>query len=1145
MAKTVKKLIVPDISRQDICDEKSTSVKRKRKKVRRSLVKRRLNRQITVMFANIQGLRGKKTSLRHVMETTGAGIVMLAETMVRNVSLENCQCINPKVSVGQNVSIILAGKCCNVRKMKLYEPNDTINMLGVRLEVKNSAIRMYTAHMKQQSTNTRDDIKAQFDEIRYQFRSANLGREPMMLICDANVHVGGEEISGCQDSQDWGGKELMCMIREEGLTLLNGLELCSGVVTRVDPRNGTKSSIDLAICNTFMIGKIEKMDIDESGNLSLKNYGKNTTQSDHNTITVSITFDHQSKQPNVSKNNRYNTRNIEARERMKQEISNDVVLDSLFRGHSELNLNGEVECMLSRWNLAMKKSFRRVTVSRTTKRGVDGEMKVLLDREKWVRNNVLENPERGRKIAEVQKLIGEKIAKKTQNMIEMKVNNIIQSERPQSKVFNIRRNAKRSTNIDFPLKDSNGVVQVSKDGIDQIITNHFNKVFLQNKVPDERIWQEYWCCIDEVFDKIDGLTKSQYCPEDEPKYEEIEKIVKDLKEVKASYGVMTIDLVKLCGEKMVQLVYRCILMCFRMNIFPETLQKEKLILILKSNGVIDDINDYRGIFIRNLIVSVYQKWLYSRNAPVVDKNGTENAFGGRVERSGLEALLVVKLIQDYAMWTKNTIFIKFLDVEKFFDSMNFKKSLIEAYLSGVKGRYWQCYKTINENKTCQPHIPSGECSPIEVEEVFVQGSCDAVLMAWPLIDSESKKISDPFSTDFFINGICVNKMSFVDDLIEFTKTEDSTNERSVNNEIFEKKTRLNFKTSKCKVMPMNCKKNVDLFLDEVKLEVVGEHTYLGTIISKNGERVKDMKDRIKKGQSVANEIVLICKETELSPIRLRYVKLLTSACLDSKIKYGCALWNIKKSIKGVEDVNKIKPALIKRVLQLPSSTPSDAVLYEFGINDLSLDILIEKVILAANTLKLPDERIAKKLFSTLFDMQVVGFCTEVTEACQILDVSLEDLVIANDVRKSMKDKAVTLQEQELFQRMALSSKMDKILLNDFCYDGKVKRYLLELNFEEGRAVFMMRYRMLPTKDNFPGRWAGSNCNICGLKDTDEHVFQCPGYQDLLSDDVWYLMFWDPVILNDMDKLKKAALIVLAIIERMEEIQDWSGLFERN
>ena len=55
-------------------------------------------------FANIQGLRGKKESLKNVMSTTGADIVMLAETMARNISVEGCQCINPKLSVGQNVS---------------------------------------------------------------------------------------------------------------------------------------------------------------------------------------------------------------------------------------------------------------------------------------------------------------------------------------------------------------------------------------------------------------------------------------------------------------------------------------------------------------------------------------------------------------------------------------------------------------------------------------------------------------------------------------------------------------------------------------------------------------------------------------------------------------------------------------------------------------------------------------------------------------------------------------------------------------------------------------------------------------------------------------------------------------------------------
>ena len=174
-------------------------------------------------------------------------------------------------------------------------------------------------------------------------------------------------------------------------------------------------------------------------------------------------------------------------------------------------------------------------------------------------------------------------------------------------------------------------------------------------------------------------------------------------------------------------------------------------------------------------------------------------------------------------------------------------------------------------------------------------------------------------------------------------------------------------------------------------------------MSDNGERVKDMKDRIKRTHSVANEIVQICKEPDLSKIRLRYVKLLTSACMDSKVKYGCPLWNIYKSVKAVQDLNKMKPALLKRVLQLPSSTPSDAVLYEFGLNDLSLDILIEKVILAANTLKQDDERIAKRLFRSLFEKKVPGFCTEVADACQALNVSLNELVKVSDPRKMMKE----------------------------------------------------------------------------------------------------------------------------------------------
>ena len=92
-----------------------------------------------------------------------------------------------------------------------------------------------------------------------------------------------------------------------------------------------------------------------------------------------------------------------------------------------------------------------------------------------------------------------------------------------------------------------------------------------------------------------------------------------------------------------------------------------------------------------------------------------------------------------------------------------------------------------------------------MENIFVQGSCDAVLVAWPMVDAESKKVDDCFATDFYIEGICVNRMSFMDDLIGFNGSISVANEANVSYMVFERKTRLKFKVCKCKGMTMNCR----------------------------------------------------------------------------------------------------------------------------------------------------------------------------------------------------------------------------------------------------------------------------------------------------------------------------------------------------
>ena len=127
-----------------------------------------------------------------------------------------------------------------------------------------------------------------------------------------------------------------------------------------------------------------------------------------------------------------------------------------------------------------------------------------------------------------------------------------------------------------------------------------------------------------------------------PEKEDIFRIIANLDSGKAVDGDMTIDLVKVGGEKLWHLIYRCVCYCYEAEDLPYKLRIEKMILLYKNAGAIDELDNYRGIFLRHIILSILQKWLYLQNAPTLDMNGSELAFGGRVKRSDQEALLIVK-----------------------------------------------------------------------------------------------------------------------------------------------------------------------------------------------------------------------------------------------------------------------------------------------------------------------------------------------------------------------------------------------------------------------------------------------------------------------------------------------------------------------
>ena len=793
---------------------------------------------------------------------------------------------------------LLRNGCESTNVMKLYEPNEDINMLGIRMELMNNYIRIFTAHLKQASKNSREIIEVQFDEIKKQFRQAEVMNELMIAIMDVNVHVGNEGIKGCKDNQDWCGKRMLEIISEEKLILINDTNKCSGIVTRVDPRNGKESSIDLAICNQKTFDVVIEMEIDEEELFKPRCYksGK-VTKTDHHAMFINLKIKRQRR-----KKEEYimDKKNEESLEKYKQIVESSNINEMFIDDSNDLDV--EYGVFMSEMNSIMKASFKMVKPNSKLKKGIDEEIKKLIGEERRIRREVKENPQRGKQIFEIQKRIGETISRKKCKKISEKVEEIIKAKYPPAKVFQIRRNYKRVEQTAFPLKDSKGKIRMEKNEIDEIIDTHLRKVFNQNPVPEGKLWNEYWTYVEKVYKKI-----QKYCTLSRqmhyPTYEEIGKIIKDLRNNKTVGGDLTIDMVKAGGKSLGMLIHRIIKKCITIEQIPKQMREEKMPLIHKK-GDLMEIDNYRGIFLREVILSIMQKWLFNESSPVVEQKGSDFAFGGRKGKSTRQALLIIRLIQDHAEWTESNIVLKFLDIEKFFDSMNYKKALIMAFCSGLEGNIWTMYDIINKNKICEPITSMGKGKRLEIEEIFVQGSSDAVIMAWNLMDWMNKKEEDIFDEIIVIEGVPMNRLLFVDDVVEVSKSMESTDVNNITHGVFQNENRIKYKTSKCKIM-MNREEDNEfkITMNNEEMERKVSHTYLGTIISEKG-RKEELERRLKMSNGVVNEIVEICKRTELSP-RMRYIKILTNACVDMKLKYGCEFWDCLNK-KQVEEVNKIK-----------------------------------------------------------------------------------------------------------------------------------------------------------------------------------------------------------------------------------------------
>ena len=155
--------------------------------------------------------------------------------------------------------------------------------------------------------------------------------------------------------------------------------------------------------NQFMASKIIEIKIDECEQYRPTNYASTIKKTDHNTIIVNTKIERTAKKKRTPY---INTKDCEGREIFRKYVEDSNIQDYIENSPVK-DSNLEFETMMEFWNEAINVSFKKITPKRNSQPGINAYVRDLMREEQWIRDNIMDNPERGRRIAETRRKIRE------------------------------------------------------------------------------------------------------------------------------------------------------------------------------------------------------------------------------------------------------------------------------------------------------------------------------------------------------------------------------------------------------------------------------------------------------------------------------------------------------------------------------------------------------------------------------------------------------------------------------------------------------------------------------------------------------------------------------------------------------------------
>ena len=348
-----------------------------------------------------------------------------------------------------------------------------------------------------------------------------------------------------------------------------------------------------------------------------------------------------------------------------------------------------------------------------------------------------------------------------------------------------------------------------------------------------------------------------------------------------------------------------------------------------QKGPKEDLANQRGIFLTNIVSKVYEKVKLLQNDENIC-NMSRMQCVGRKNRSPLDHIITLNAIIEKQRSEKKPTCILFADAEKCFDKLWLEDGLLELHRLGWSEKDVMMLFRLNHMGNITVKTPVGDTEDFTIINIVKQGTTHGPIICCAET-SQVNNSEEPVKYQY--EQVEVGVPVFMDDIMA-AGNHDHVNKAVKSCRIMEETKKFTYGLEKTKYMIVKTGHvNNQEITQEVKagkIERTTTQKYLGIIVNEKGDLEGHIKEKTKSATKILAQIRTIGSQCRVGSESVRVQLELYDKCAYSSIFYGIhACGRIKREEE--KELEKLQSDMLKRILNLPLSTPYTGVLMETGI----------------------------------------------------------------------------------------------------------------------------------------------------------------------------------------------------------------------